>query len=379
MELKTLKSLNLYLQSLIETKLWFKVLVAVFAGVIVGFLISPDLGLIGEKSAVIIGDWLALPGNLFIKLVQMIMIPLIFASIIRGIISNTTEQLKSMGVSVGLYFVATTIISISIGTVITSLIKPGNSFNSPSLTEPTVDQNNSIEPTNAFSVHQIPHAISDLLPENPLVSMITGEMLSIVIFTIIIGIAITSLKDSMQTPIVVLLSSIQEICMTIVRWAMKLVPMAAFGFMAQLTSRIGLDSIKGIGLYVMTVLLGLFILLLIYILIIVFLAKERPLKFLKQIRDVQLLAFSTTSSAAVMPLSLKTAEDKLSVSPAISNFLIPIGATINMDGTAIYQCISALFIAQAYQIEMSLMNTVLVMITLVASSIGTPAIPGGGV
>ena len=169
MELKTLKSLNLYLQSLIETKLWFKVLVAVFAGVIVGFLISPDLGLTGEKSAVIIGDWLALPGNLFIKLVQMIMIPLIFASIIRGIISNTTEQLKSMGVSVGLYFVATTIISISIGTVITSLIKPGNSFNSHSLTEPTADQNNSIEATNAFSVHQIPHAISDLLPENPLV------------------------------------------------------------------------------------------------------------------------------------------------------------------------------------------------------------------
>lgn len=380
MEFKTLKSLHLYLQSLIEKKLWLKVLIAVALGVGVGFMLSPEIGWVDQDISIIIGDWLVLPGNLFIKLVQMIMIPLIFASIIRGIINNTTDQLKSMGVSVAIYFLVTTIISIAIGTIITTIIQPGKSFAGSTLLQPAATQNPNLEEKEiAFSINQIPNAISDLLPDNPLASMITGEMLSIVIFTIIIGVAITSLTKSMQDPITILLSSVQEICMTIVRWAMKLVPLAAFGFMAQLTSRIGFDSIKGIGIYVLTVLLGLFLLLMIYLIIIRFVANKDPFKFFSQIRDVQLLAFSTTSSAAVMPLSLKTAEDKLLISPSISNFLIPIGATINMDGTAIYQCISAMFIAQAYGLEMSLPNTILVMITVVAASIGTPAIPGGGV
>jgi len=127
------------------------------------------------------------------------------------------------------------------------------------------------------------------------------------------------------------------------------------------------------------VLMGLFLLLTFYLLLVTFFGGKNPFKFLSHVREVQLLAFSTTSSAAVMPLSMKTADEKLGVSSKISDFIIPIGATINMDGTALYQCISAIFIAQAYGMELSLINILLIMLTIVGASIGTPSIPGGGV
>lgn len=379
-EIKTLKSLNTYLQKLVEGKLWLKVIIALFLGVGVGVLLSPGFGWVPINTSQVLGNWLALPGKLFLKLVQMIMIPLIFASIIRGIASNDEEQLKKMGLGVVVYFIFTTAISITIGTVITLLIKPGALIHEQSVEEhkeaiSAISTDNSSIPTWS----DIPNAISELLPDNPLASMVTGEMLSIVIFTIIIGIAITALNKTMLQPILTLLSAVQEICMTVVKWAMKLVPLAVFGLMAQLSSSIGVSSLTGIGLYFAVVLLGLLILLGLYLFLVGVLGKTNPLSFLNNIRDVQLLAFSTTSSAAVMPLSLKTAEDKLKVSPSISNFIIPVGATVNMDGTAIYQCITTLFIAQAYGLEMSLLNIVLVMVTIVAASIGTPAIPGGGV
>ena len=379
-EIKTLKSLNTYLQKLVEGKLWLKVIIALFVGVGVGILLSPSMEWVPVSISQPLGSWLALPGKLFLKLVQMIMIPLIFASIIRGIASNDKEQLRKMGLGVVVYFVFTTAVSITIGTIITLLIRPGDLIHRLSAQEHSEAVGNAaIENGTLPGWNDIPNAISELLPDNPLASMVTGEMLSIVIFTIIIGIAITALSKKMQHPIMTLLSAIQEICMTVVNWAMKLVPIAVFGLMAQLSSTIGVSSLSGIGLYFAVVLLGLFLLLCIYLLLVGIVGKTNPFDFLKKIRDVQLLAFSTTSSAAVMPLSLKTAEDKLKITPSVSNFIIPIGATVNMDGTAIYQCITTLFIAQAYGLEMSLINIVLVMVTIVAASIGTPAIPGGGV
>lgn len=349
-------------------------------GVMAGVVLSPNLGWITSETSSLIGNWLALPGTLFLKLVQMIMIPLIFASIIRGIASNDASQLRTMGLGAGIYFVCTTAISIVLGTLITLAVKPGRFIFERRTGDETVLNGSAAGQEKTLpGFSDIPNAISELLPDNPLASMVTGEMLSIVIFTIIIGIAITSLSEPMQKPVITILSAVQEICMTVVKWAMRLVPVAVFGLMAQLTSSIGIDSLKGIGLYAVVVLAGLLILLMIYLLIVRLLGSVNPLYFLRQIRDVQLLAFSTTSSAAVMPLSLKTAEDKLKISPAVSNFIIPIGATVNMDGTAIYQSVSVLFIAQAYGLEMSLLNIVLIMVTVVAASIGTPAIPGGGV
>ncbi len=376
MEFKPLISLEHYLQSLVQSKLWIKVVLALILGVGLGLLLSPSVNIVSEDVATSIGNWLALPGKLFLKLVQMIMIPLIFSSIISGIVSNSGEQLKKLGIGVGVYFIITTVISIAIGVGLALLLQPGKylKLNNSLVGDRSIATNGS---SSVFA--DIPGAISDLLPANPLASMVSGEMLSIVIFTIIIGVAITQLSDKAKSPILKLLSAIQEICMTVVKWAMRLVPIAVFGLMAQLTLSVGIDSLKGIGFYVAVVLIGLLLLLVVYLIMVGIIGKTNPFQFLKKIKDVQLLAFSTTSSAAVMPLSLKTAKEKLGINPSVSNFLIPIGATVNMDGTAVYQAISTLFIAQIYGIEMSIVNVLLVMVTVVAASIGTPSIPGGGV
>ena len=379
-EIKSLKSFNHYLLKLVESRLWLKVIIALFLGVGFGLLLSPQNGWISKETADIAGNWLALPGVLFLKLVQMIMIPLIVASIITGIASNDKDSLKKLGGGVLLYFLGTTIVSVSLGTILSQIFRPGRFLHQQALSEHNDIITTATDDAElSFGFDTIPDAISNLLPENPLASMVSGEMLSIVIFTIIIGVAVLSLEDSLLRPVKLLLSAIQEVCMTVVKWSMLLVPIAVFGLMAQLTSSVGLSSLSGLTYYAGVVLLGLLLLVIFYVCLVAFLGKSNPLQFLKKIRDVQLLAFSTTSSAAVMPLSLQTAEEELNVDKTVSNFIIPIGATVNMDGTALYQTITTLFIAQAYGLEMSLLNIIVVIVTIVAASIGTPAIPGGGV
>jgi Na+/H+-dicarboxylate symporter len=379
-EIKSLKSLNHYLHKLVESRLWLKVIIALFLGVGLGLLLSPQNGWISKSTADVLGNWLALPGMLFLKLVQMIMIPLIVASIIIGIASNDKENLKRLGGGVFLYFISTTIISVTIGTVLALLFRPGKYLHQQAVAEHANALADTAESSKlSFGINDIPNAITNLLPENPLASMVTGEMLSIVIFTIIIGVAVLSLTDDFLKPVKLLLGAIMEICMTVVKWAMLLVPIAVFGLMAQLTSSVGLNSLAGLGFYVLVVLIGLLLLVGIYLVLVSILGSSNPFKFLRKITDVQLLAFSTTSSAAVMPLSLKTAEEELKVDPSISNFIIPIGTTVNMDGTALYQTVTTLFIAQAYGLEMGLLNIIVIIVTIVAASIGTPAIPGGGV
>jgi Na+/H+-dicarboxylate symporter len=228
-------------------------------------------------------------------------------------------------------------------------------------------------------VVNIPNAISNLIPSNPLESMLMGEMLGVVIFTIIIGVAITQLKKETARPLIRFTESIQKICMIVVSWAMILVPYAVFGLMAALLSRTGVDIFFGLGYYIAVVIVGLVILMAFYLILVALVAKKNPFAFLKAIKEPQLLAFSTASSAAVMPASMKAADEKLGVSSNISDFIVPVGATINMDGTALFQCVTTLFMAQAYGIELTTLNLLLITFTVVAASIGTPAIPGGGV
>ena len=225
----------------------------------------------------------------------------------------------------------------------------------------------------------IPNTISNLIPNNPLESILMGEMLGVVIFTIIIGVAITQLKHDTVRPIIRFIEAIQKICMIVVSWAMMLVPYAVFGLIAALVSRTSIEIFLGLGYYIIVVILGLLLLMIFYLIMVFAFTRKNPFRFLSLIREPQLLAFSTASSAAVMPISMKTADEKLGVSSNISDFVIPIGATINMDGTALFQCVTTLFMAQAYGIDLTMINLILITTTVVAASIGTPAIPGGGV
>lgn len=167
--------------------------------------------------------------------------------------------------------------------------------------------------------------------------------------------------------------------MTVVRWAMMLAPVAVFGLLSQLTAKLGVDALLGMTVYVGTVLLGLLLLFLVYLVIIFVVAQQSPLLFIRSVRDVLLLAFSTSSSAAVMPLSIRTAEEKLKVRPSVSQFVIPLGATINMNGTALYQGVAAIFLAQVFGVDVGLGGMTLIVLTAVGASIGAPATPGVGI
>lgn len=378
LEIRSLNNLSVYLDRLIKGRLWLKVIIALILGAVIGILINPSTGLFSEGFSLSFASWLDLPGQIFMRLVQMIMIPLIFASIISGIVGNTSDDLKTFGVRLLLYFIFTTVIAISIGLFVTLIMKPGQYIfklgGFPNSGEKLVKT-----ATQTSLTENIPNTISNLIPNNPLESILMGEMLGVVIFTIIIGVAITQLKHDTARPIIRFTEAIQKICMIVVSWAMMLVPYAVFGLIAALVSRTSIEIFLGLGYYIIVVLLGLLLLMIFYLLMVFTVTQKNPFKFLSLIREPQLLAFSTASSAAVMPLSMKTADEKLGISSNISDFVIPIGATINMDGTALFQCVTTLFMAQAYGIDINMINLILITTTVVAASIGTPAIPGGGV
>jgi Na+/H+-dicarboxylate symporter len=376
---RSLKHLSVHLYALVKGRLWLKVLIGMAAGIGTGIILGTPVNLVDGKTASAIGNWVALPGQIFLTLIQMIVVPLVFASVIRGLAaSEDMDQLKRLGSRLVVYFIFTTAIAISIGLFTATVIQPGKYVDATHTTTESaetidVDQ---LQPGDSAS---IPELIVEILPENPLVSMVEKEMLQVVLFAVILGMALIAMDPEKSKLMLELLGALQEICMTVVRWAMVLAPFAVFGLMARITIKIGLDALLGMAAYVGTVLLGLLGLLVFYLLLVTFIGRKNPWDFLKKIRDVQLLAFSTSSSAAVMPLSMKTAEEKLKIRPSIAQFLIPFGATINMDGTALYQGVATVFLAQVYGIDLGMTALLLIIVTAVGASIGTPATPGVGI
>ncbi len=370
--------LSSYLSSLVEGRLWLKVLIGLFLGLVVGILLGPSVGWVARDTGATIGNWLAFPGRLFIATIQMVVIPLVIASIIRGLTSTEDmEQLRKVGVRVVLFFLATTTLAATIGLWLGNLLKPGHLIKGitlPEATPPVTESEVSVP-----NLDSLPDTLLGLLPGNPLAAMVQGQMLQVVIFSVIVGIALVSIAPEQSRPMLDLLRSLQQICMAIVNWAMRIAPYAVFGLMAQLTASIGFSAMLGMAYYIATVLLGLLIMFGFYLLILSFLPGQHPLVFLKHTRDVILLAFSTSSSAAVMPLSIRTAQEKLAVRPSIAQFVIPLGATINMNGTALYQSVATVFLAQVYGIDLSLANMVLVVTMAIGASIGSPATPGVGI
>lgn len=384
---RSLKHLSSHLHSLVQGRLWLKVLIGMAAGIGVGLLLGTP-GIFTEyDTALRIGDWLALPGLIFLTLIQMIVVPLVFASVIRGLAaSEDIAQLKQLGSRVVVYFLFTTSVAISLGIITAVVIEPGSyveptSVSADSTPKHTPAGTNGAESKSSGNEEDtpIPQMIVQILPENPLASMIEKEMLQVVLFSVILGLALVTMQPEKSKILLELMGSLQEVCMTVVRWAMVLAPLAVFGLMARVSIKIGLDALLGMAAYIGTVLLGLFFLLLFYIAVVATLGKKNIFHFLSSVREVQLLAFSTSSSAAVMPLSIKTAEEKLDIRPSVSQFLIPFGATINMDGTALYQGVATVFLAQVYGVDLSLASLLLVVVTAVGASIGTPATPGVGI
>lgn len=368
-----LQDMYRHLQRLVETRLWLKVLIAMFLGIGLGVALSGDAALVPSRIAAPLIDWLALPGLLFIRLIQMIMIPLVVSSVIRGIVGGgDPAELKVLGPQVAMFFLIFTVAAIIIGIGVASWLRPGDLLAAQGWATDVS------APAIATERPTVTSFITDLLPENPLASMVSGEMLSIVAFAIIAGIAMLSLDAPTAEPVIRLLGAVQEICMTIIRWAMKLAPLAVFGLMCQVTASVGWSALSGLGMYVFAVLLSMALLALSNVLVSWW-CGVKPGKFLSGCRDMMLLAFSTASSAAVMPLSLKTAMERFHIRESIARFVVPVGTIINMNGTAAFQAIAAIFLAQVYGLDLGTPAIVMMVVTTVAASIGTPSAPGTGV
>lgn len=361
-------------------KLWLKVVIGMVLGIVFGLILSPNaFALVPKDIALAISPWVALAGNIFLALIKMVVIPLVMSSIILGITSaDNTDTLKSLGFKIAPYFVFTTIVAVSIGIFIAFIIEPGN-FIDKKIIESISTSSLIVKEVNPISDISIPDMLVGLIPVNSVQAKLDGNILFFVILALFIGIALMNMKNDEAKPMKDLAKSFQAFSMVIVNWAMKLAPYAVFGLLASITIKIGFDAISSMSIYVFTVILGLVLLLCFYLSIVYFIAKVKPLDFLSKIREVQLMAFSTSSSAAVMPLSMKTAEDKLNIPSPISKFVIPLGATINMDGTALYQVCAAIFLTQLFGVDLSLIEIVILAITTVGASIGAPSTPGVGI
>jgi len=367
---------------IIKGRLWLQAILALVLGVVTGIFMGPDVGFMDPARAAFITSWLALPGEIFLRLIAMVLIPLLIASIIRGLGgSNDVKQLRSVGIKFFAYIICTTIVASTIGLTMANVIQPGKYVHLSDDVKVTeaAHINGMPEDKNGMEiVEALPASIVNLIPENPLRSALEGEMLGVVIFSIIIGIAFAVRSNKKIEPLLGLLDGILEVCMTIVKWALILVPFAVFGLIARMASQVGVVTLLGMGVYVLTVLGGLLILLIFYYLVILIFGRRNPFVFIRRVAPVQLLAFSTSSSAAVIPVSIRTAEEDLEVKPETAEVIVPLGATMNMDGTALYQSVALLFLAQISGIDLSIMQMVLVVLTLVLSSIGAPATPGVG-
>lgn len=378
-DLPTAGELADQLELLLRARLWVQILIGMIAGITVGLLLAPSgAALVPEEAAQTTAEWLAIPGQLFLALIQMMMIPLVVSSVMLGIAaSGDIAYVRRMGLTVGLYFIATSTIAVLIGIGLASLIQPGD-FVDPADVEAIAGG----APLDAVPATlegvSLPERLVGVIPTDPLQAALDRSMLQIVVAAILVGVAIVTLSDEQKRLLIDFTGAVQELSLKVIGWAMLLAPLAVFGLLAQVMVDIGFDVLIGMSVYVGTVLLGLLVLLLVYLTLAFVAGRQRPGYFLRAIREPQLLAFSTSSSAAVMPLSMRTAEG-LGVSKPVARFVLPLGATVNMDGTALYQVVATLFLTQAFGIDVAPWELLLLVVTIVGASIGSPGTPGVGI
>lgn len=362
-----------------RTRLWAQVVAGLVAGIAVGVLLGPETGIVAPKLAAAVGAWLTLPGKLFLGLISLALVPLVFGSLVNGLIGAPSgDELRHIGWRLAVFVIVTTTLAAGLGIALTQTIAPGTYIDLP----PTIAAAATAAPAapapldGALLTQKAPEMVARLLPTNAGEVFLDQDLLAVVVLAILTGIACRIANRDRIATLLHFIDGMLELSMTVVRWAMYLAPWAVFGLMADLVLRIGAASILGMAAYVGTVLLGLTLLMVVYLLLVGTLGRRNPFAFLRNIASVQLLAFSTSSSAAVMPVSLQTAVKQLGTREDVANMIIPMGATVNMAGTALYQATAVIFLAQMSGIELSLPALAAIVGTLVAASIGAPGTPG---
>ena len=322
-------------------------------------------------------------GKLFMKLIKMVIVPLVFSSLLVGVASlGDIRKLGRLGVrTLGLYLV-TTAVAVTIGLFCAQSIQPGRFVTERDQAALRM-QFASDASDRAEAAAEAPSLVDNLLgiiPGNPIESLTSGNMLQIIFFALILGVALTLLDRNKGTPVVNYFDREQQAMVMIIHMVMAVAPFGVMALIAEVIGQSGLSMLKALLVYGLTVLLGLSLHAgIVYIGLVKVVAKLSPRTFLSAIRPAQLIAFSTSSSSATLPVSMECAEEKLGVSNAVSSFVLPLGSTVNMDGTALYQGVAALFIAQVFGVDLTLGDQLAIVATATMASIGAAGVPGAGI
>ena len=350
-------------------------------GVLFGFLMSTYNG-----GTILVTNWIKPFGTIFINSLKLIAVPLILASLIKGISDlKDISKLSSMGTKTITTYLLTTICAVCIGLSVVNIVKPGESVTEKTRTELIEAYSSDAEEKRKIASDQESQGplqpLIDLVPPN-IVSAASNNknMLQVIFFAILFGISMIMIPENKSKPLKLFFDSLNDVILKIIDLIMRCAPYGVFALLATLVAEApNTDLLTGLILYSLTLILGLVILLLFYLLIVKLLTGKSPLYFLRGILPAQLVAFSTSSSAATLPVTMDRVTNHLKVEDEVSSFVLPIGATINMDGTAVYQAVAAVFIAQTFGLELSLVDQLGIISTATLASIGAAAVPSAGI
>ncbi|NHN27381.1 dicarboxylate/amino acid:cation symporter [Flavobacterium jejuense] len=332
-----------------------------------------------------ITNWIKPFGNIFINLLKLIAVPLILASLIKGVsdLKDISKLSKMGGRTIGLYLM-TTVLAVSIGLVIVNIVKPGSYISKETRQELVdgyaSDANSKIASAEKQKEAGPLQALEDIVPSNIIgASADNGNMLQVIFFAVFFGIALILIPQEIGAPVKAFFDGFNEVILKMIDIIMLAAPFGVFALLAALVAESpSLDLFQALAVYGLCVVGGLIIMIGVYILIVYIFTKRTPSFFLNGISPAQLLAFSTSSSAATLPVTMERVVDNLGVDDEVASFVLPIGATINMDGTSLYQAVAAVFIAQAFGTPLTLGVQLGIIATATLASIGSAAVPGAG-
>ena len=362
--------------------LHWKILIGMLSGVLFGILM---LNIDGGD--LFVNNWIKPLGTIFVKLLKLIAIPLILASLIKGISDlKDISKFKTIGSKTIITYILTTVIAISIGLILVNLINPGSGISSETVERltSTYSESSGVQSKLVEANNQIQNSplqfLVDTVPDNAFKAMSNNSlMLQVIFFTIFLGISMLLIGEEKSKPLKSFFDSLNFVVLKMVDLIMKTAPYAVFALLASvITSSNDPDILLALLKYSGVVCLGLFFMIIVYSIAVYLITNSNPLVFLKKISPAQLLAFSTSSSAATLPLTMDRVENHIGVDREVSSFVLPVGATINMDGTSLYQAVAAVFIAQALEFDLTLADQLTIVLTALLASIGSAAVPGAG-
>ena len=362
--------------------LWGKIIIGMILGIILGIL-GVKLGFSG-----FVTDWVKPWGTIFIRLLKLLAVPLVFVSLVKGVASlSDTSKLSRMGIKTLGVYILTTMAAVTVGLLVVNIIAPGDTFPESRRAElmQKYTENLKVNQEQAAAQQELGpmQYVVDIVPDNIIsASSDNTKMLQIIFFALLFGVAMVTLKSPVTHVVEQFFDGLNDIILKIVEIVMKIAPLGVFALLSGLVVDFSGDIklFSALGLYVVTVIVGLvFIIIINYGSIVLFFTKMPLKRYYKGIMPIQLVAFSTSSSAATLPVTKEECEKSLGLSPEVTSFVLPVGVTINMDGTACYQGVAAVFIAQVFGLDLTFTQQVTIVLTATLASIGTPGIPGAAI